>query len=120
MNAAEKARRIADLLDQKKAIDVKVLDISDITVIADYFIICSGTSSTQVKALTDEVEEKMAEAGSPCLKKEGKQGNQWILMDFGDVVVHIFQEETRSFYDLEKLWSDAREVAPEPAGDATR
>lgn len=110
MDSTEKMRNIVRILDNKKAVDIKVLDIGGISIIADYFVICNGTSTTQVRALTDEVEEKMEELGETLLKKEGKQGYNWILMDYGDVVVHIFHEETRDFYSLEKLWSDADEV----------
>lgn len=110
MTAEEKMKRIVAALSDKKAKDIKVLNISGITIIADYFVICSGSSTTQVKALTDEVEFKLEEAGVPCGKKEGKQGYSWMLMDYNDVVVHIFHDEMRSFYALEKLWADAENV----------
>ncbi len=110
MDARQKMETIVKVLDNKKAVDIRVLDISGITIIADYFVLCSGRSTTQVKALTDEVEFQLDEAGVPCQKKEGKQGYNWMLMDYGDVVVHIFHEETREFYALEKLWADADEV----------
>lgn len=95
-----------EILDSKKARDIDVIDISGISVLADYFIICSGTSSTHIKALADELEEKMSEAGYQCLRKEGYDSAGWILLDYGDIVVHIFREEERGFYKLERLWSD--------------
>ncbi|MBQ4515368.1 MAG: ribosome silencing factor [Clostridia bacterium] len=110
MTATEKMQLITKTLDDKKADDIRVLSVGDLTILADYFIICSAQSTTQVKALADNVEEKMDEAGESLLKKEGKQGLNWILMDYGDVICHIFYQETRDFYALEKLWADAQEV----------
>ncbi len=110
MTAAEKMQLITKTLDSKKADDIRVLSVGDLTILADYFVICSAQSTTQVKALADNVEEKMDEAGEELLKKEGKQGLNWILMDYGDVICHIFYQETRDFYGLEKLWADAEEV----------
>ena len=110
MTAAEKMKKIAAVLDGKKADDIRILQISDLTILADYFLICSAPSTTQVKALADAVEEEMERAGEPPLKKEGKQGHNWILMDYGDVICHIFYQETRDFYSLEKLWADAKEL----------
>lgn len=100
------AQKIVEILEGKKAKDVKSLDISEITIITDYFVICSGTSSTHIKALADEVEEKMKEMNVELLRKEGYASARWILLDFNDVVVHIFHEEEREFYNLERLWSD--------------
>lgn len=110
MTAKEKMETIVDVLDSKKADDIRVLSVSDLTILADYFIICSAQSTTQVKALADSVEEKLDELGEPLVKKEGKQGLNWILMDYGDVICHVFYQETREFYALEKLWADAEEV----------
>lgn len=100
------AEKIAEVLQDKKAKDVKSIDISEITVIADYFVICSGTSTTHIKALADEVEEKMEKLNVQMLRKEGYNSARWILLDFNYVVVHIFHEEDREFYNLERLWSD--------------
>jgi ribosome-associated protein len=110
MTSAEKMQLIVKTLDDKKAEDIRVLSLGGLTILADYFVICSAQSTTQVKALSDNVEEKMDEAGEPLVKKEGKQGLNWILMDYGDVICHIFYQETRDFYALEKLWADAEEV----------
>lgn len=110
MTALEKAACAANVLDRKKADDIRVLGVSDLTILADYFIICSAPSTTQVKALADALEEEMDKQGESLLKKEGKQGLNWILMDYGDVIVHIFYQETRDFYGMERLWADAREI----------
>ncbi|MBQ4518385.1 MAG: ribosome silencing factor [Clostridia bacterium] len=110
MTAKEKMELAVRHLDSKKAKDIKVLEVTGLTLLADYFVICSATSTTQVKALGDTLEEKLELAGEPLLKKEGKQGMQWVLMDYSDVIVHIFYQETREFYGLEKLWADAREI----------
>ena len=94
----------------KKAINPVLLDIKDISVICDYFIICSGNSTTQVKALAEHIETKLKEEGLPVNRREGLQDAHWILLDYGSVVVHIFLEEDRHFYNLERLWSDAKVV----------
>ena len=94
-------------LDKHKAEDIKVIGVTELTSIADYFVIASGTSTTQVKALSDYVEEELGQAGQKPLRVEGYAASNWILMDYGTVVVHIFQAETRGFYDLERLWKDA-------------
>ena len=100
----------AKALDDKNAKDIKVLDTSAQTVLADYFVICNGTSSTHIKALVDEVDRQLSEAGEPPLKREGMRSDIWVLMDFGCVIVHIFTDEARKFYNLERLWSDSAEV----------
>lgn len=114
-------RTIADtaygILEDKKARDIEVIDISEVSILADYFIICSGTSTTHIKTLADELESKMAEAGYNLIHMEGYQTARWILLDFGQLVVHIFNEEDRSFYNLERLWSDGRLRTP---GDLER
>ena len=97
-------------LDGKKGKDIKVLHTADQTTLADYFIICSGTSNTQVRALADAVEEAMSGAGVEPHHIEGHRGGQWTLMDYSSVVVHVFTEEGREFYSLERLWSDADPV----------
>jgi ribosome-associated protein len=85
-----------------------VIDISEVSILTDYFIICSGTSTTHIRTLADELEFKMAESGYNMLHKEGYNSARWILLDFGEVVAHIFHEEDRSFYSLERLWSDGK------------
>lgn len=97
-------------LDEKKAGNIKLLKTDKQTVLADYFVICNGTSSTHIKALEDIADAKMTEAGEPPLRREGHRSGSWVLLDFGCVVVHIFTEEARKFYDLERLWSDSEEV----------
>lgn len=98
--------RIVGILESKKAKDISVINISEISVLADYFIICSGTSVTHIRTLADELEDKMKEAGHNLHHKEGYNSSRWVLMDYGDIVVHIFHEEDRNFYNLERLWSD--------------
>ena len=116
----KKAVRIASILDAKKARDVTILYVHDQTVIADFFVIAHGTSSTQVKALCDEVEFRMSEDGTPCTSIQGRDGTNWIVMDYDDVLVHVFLKDARSYYNLEKLWADAERVefVPEPLPDA--
>ena len=97
-------------LDSKKAQDIKVLKTTDVTIIADYFVICTASSTTQIKTLSDEVEKILEENGESALHKEGFRGGGWVVLDFGCVIVHIFMDETRKFYNLERLWSDAQEV----------
>ena len=99
-------------LEDKKAKDVKILKTAEHTVLADYFVICNGSSSTHIKALVDEVDKQLSEAGEPPIRREGLRSDIWVLMDFGSVIVHICTDEARKFYDLERLWSDAEAVAP--------
>jgi ribosome-associated protein len=103
----EAAMLAAKVLIEKKAEDVVVLDISSISVLADYFVIATGKSSIHVKALSDEVEEKLLESGCRIRGKEGYEEARWVLIDFFDVIVHVFDEDSRDYYDLERLWSDA-------------
>ena len=100
----------ARALESKKANDVKVLRTTELTVLADYFVICNGTSSTHIKALVDEVDKQLSEAGEPPVRREGLRSDIWVLMDFGCVIVHVFTDEARRFYDLERLWSDSEVV----------
>jgi ribosome-associated protein len=95
----------------KKAKDIRILNVGDISPITDFFVICSGTSTTQVKAIADEIEDKMAELGLEVHHKEGYQFARWVLLDFGSVIAHVFYEEDREFYALERLWSDAVSVS---------
>lgn len=98
-----------DALADKKGEDIKVIDISQISVIADCFIIATGNSDSQVQALVDHVDEKMHKAGFSLKQQEGK-GGAWVLMDYGDIIVHVFDKEGRSFYNLERVWGDGTEI----------
>ena len=97
-------------LDSRKALDIKVLHTEELTTLADYFVLCTATSNTQIRALSEACEEAMEKAGESVHHIEGRQGGAWTLMDFSSVVVHIFTEEAREFYDLEHLWGDAHQV----------
>ena len=99
-----------EALKEKKGYDVKVIDISEISILADYFIIANGSNANQVQAMVDNVEEQMYKAGFDDPKVEGYNNASWILLDYNDVVLHIFDEESRSFYNLERLWRDGKEV----------
>lgn len=100
-------------IDSKLGENIKVIKIDELTIIADYFIIANGNSNTQVKAIADEVEFKLSEAGLEPHRTEGYQGASWIVLDYVDVVVHIFHKDTRDFYDLERLWQDGKEIPAE-------
>lgn len=99
-------------LDSKKAIDIKILDIEKITPVADYFVIASGSSDSQIEAMMDAVDEAMTKAGYQMKHQEGFKRGGWVLLDYGSVVVHIFDTENRQFYDLERIWKDAGTVDP--------
>jgi len=107
LNTEEFSKRIAKLILSKKGYNIKILDLRDLTPISDYFIIASADSHIQVKAIADEVDDKLREHGIKCYFKEGYDTANWILLDYFDVVVHIFKTESREFYNLEKLWGDA-------------
>lgn len=110
LTSREIAAIAAKALDDKKAKDVLVLKTAEQTVIADYFVICNGSSAPHVKALVDEVDKQLSEAGEPPMRREGLRSDIWVLMDFGCVLVHIFTDEARQFYNLERLWSDAQVI----------
>ena len=95
-------------LEDKKAQDIKVIDIRDVTVIADYFLIADGSNPNQVQAMVDNVEEMLAKAGYECRQIEGSGNGGWVLMDYGDIIVHAFSKEDRLFYDLERIWRDGK------------
>ncbi len=97
-------------LDEKKAEDIKIIDISDISVLADYFVIANGTNDSQVRALVDNVEDKLAEAGYHAKQREGHGLGSWVLLDFGEIIVHVFDRENRLFYDLERIWRDGKYI----------
>ena len=110
LSAREVALAVTKALDEKKGIDIKLLRIEKISSLADYFVICTGTVNTHVKTLCDYAEYTMEQLGEPMLGREGHRGNNWELLDFGSVVVHVFTDEARKFYDLERLWADAEFV----------
>ena len=101
---------LAKALDSKKGEDIKVLKTEELTTLADYFVLCTAGSSTQVKAMSDACEEAMEKNGEQAHHIEGHRGGTWLLMDFSSVVVHVFTDEARKFYDLERLWADAQEI----------
>ncbi len=107
------ARLTFTALDEKKAEDIKVIEIGDITIIADYFIIANGTNSSQVQALVDNVQQVLSKHGYEPKRIEGVRTASWILLDYGDVVVHIFSKEDRLFYDLERIWRDGKIISRE-------
>ena len=110
MESYELAVLLARALDSKKGGDIKVLKTEGVTTLADYFVICTATSNTQVKAMSDACEETAEKNGERAHHIEGHRGGTWLLMDFSAVVVHVFTDEARKFYDLERLWSDATPV----------
>ena len=110
MTSLELAKKAAAILDDKKADKINVIKIEDISTIADYFVIANGTSSTHVRSLADELEEKLKEEGVDPTRVEGYRSNSWILLDYSSVVVHVFTGEAREFYDLDRLWADGSKV----------
>lgn len=110
LTAIEKVHAVASMLDNKKARDITAIEIKDLTTIGDYFVIASGSSNTQVKALCDTVEEGMTALGFEPLRKEGYQSAMWVVLDYTDVIIHIFSKEAREFYSLERLWADAPKI----------
>ena len=110
MSPEEIKNAICKELDERKAVDITVLNVEHLTVIADYFVICTARSNKQVKALAEYVEEKMEELGVPVLRSDGVREGKWAVLDFGSVIVHVFNDDTRMFYCLEKLWSDGNNV----------
>ena len=110
MTSYESAMLLANTLDGKKGEEIKVLKTEGLTTLADYFVICTATSTTQIKAMSDACEEAMEKNGERGHHIEGHRGGTWLLMDFSAVVVHIFMDEARKFYDLERLWGDAEEI----------
>lgn len=110
MTQKEILTTIVKALDSKKAEDIEAIGIKDLTIIADYFVIATGTSTTHAKSLADEVEYKLKEQGVIPTRTEGYAGANWILLDYADIVVHIFYKETRTYYTLERLWADGEKV----------
>ena len=110
MTSLEKAKAIVKVINERNGKDIKLIEIGELSSLGDYFIIASANSTTQVKAISEDVEDEMTKLGYEPNRVEGRQTAQWILMDYYDVMVHIFQEESRNFYNLERLWADAPTV----------
>ena len=110
LSTKEVAYAVTRALDSKKGMDIKLLKIDRVSTLADYFLICTGTSSTHVKTLCDFAEYTLEQLGEKLLGREGHRGNSWELLDYGSIVVHVFTDEARKFYDLERLWADAEQV----------
>ena len=110
MESREMAKLAVKALEDKKGEEIRVIDISDVSVLADYFIIANGSNANQVQALCDNVTEVLGRAGVHCRQVEGYETANWILLDFGDVIVHVFDKENRLFYDLERIWRDGKLV----------
>ena len=104
------AYEVTKALDEKKGLDIKLLKIDRVSSLADYFLICTSTSNTHVKTLCDYAEFTLENLGETMLSREGHRGNAWELLDYGTIVVHVFTEEARKFYDLERLWADAEQI----------
>lgn len=104
------AKLAYEALEDRKGEDIKVIDISQISVLADYFIIANGSNDNQVKALVDSVEEKLGKAGYEAKQREGYGLGSWVLLDFGEIIVHVFDKENRLFYDLERIWRDGKTI----------
>lgn len=118
LSPRELAMLAASAADDKRAFDIRIMDMRDVMGITDYFVICSGGSDRQVRRIHDAIVEKLSEHGVKPARSEGERSGRWILLDYLDLVVHIFREEERAFYDLEHLWQDAEYVEwsePEPA-----
>ena len=115
LTSYEMAIQLAKALDSKKGQDIKVLKTEELTTLADYFVLCTATSNTQIKAMSDACEEAMEKQGEQAHHIAGHRGGTWLLMDFSAVVVHVFTDEARKFYDLERLWGDAEEIDLEQA-----
>lgn len=114
MNQSKEMTRIAyNALSDKMGEDIKIIDITEVSVLADYFIIANGSSDSQVNALVDNVEEELHKAGYPLRQREGKASGNWVLLDFGDIIVHVFDKENRLFYDLERIWKDGKDISIE-------
>ena len=109
MNESKKMALLAvEALEDKKAEDITIIDISEVSVLADYFIIADGSNRNQVQAMADNVDEVLGKAGYQCKQTEGYSSANWILLDYGDIVIHLFDEENRLFYDLERIWRDGK------------
>ena len=112
-NSNKLARIAIGALEDKKAADIRIIDISDVSVIADYMIIAGGNNVPQIQALADAVSETLGRAGCPVRQTEGYDAAGWVLLDFGDIIVHIFDSKNRLLYDLERIWRDGRQIDPD-------
>jgi ribosome-associated protein len=110
-NSKEMAKIACKALEDKKAEDIRVIDISEVSVIADYFIIADGSNPNQLQAMQEAVDEALYKAGYTVRQVEGNQRSSWILMDYNDIIVHIFSKEDRMFYDLERIWRDGKQIS---------
>ena len=110
LSPKEIAYAVTKALDEKKGMNIKLLKIDKVSSLADYFLICTGTSNTHVRTLCDYAEYTLEQLGEPMLGREGHRGNSWELLDYGTIVVHVFTEEARQFYSLERLWADAEQI----------
>lgn len=110
MESSKLAKIAYEALSDKKGEDIKVINISEVSVLADYFIIANGNSDSQVRALVENVEEELDKVGCPVKQREGNGNGGWVLLDFGDIIVHVFDKENRLFYDLERIWRDGKTV----------
>ncbi|RJP59198.1 MAG: ribosome silencing factor [Ignavibacteriales bacterium] len=110
MDSLQFAKEIADIILTKKGFSIKILDLKKLSAFADYFVICSASSDTQVKAISDAIEKELRDRGIKTYHREGYEALNWVLLDYFDVVVHIFKTEARDFYNLEKLWGDAKVI----------
>ena len=114
MDQAKEMAKIAfEALEDKKGENVCAIDISSVSVLADYFVIANGNSDSQVNALVDNVEEELHKAGYSLVQREGNASGRWVLLDFGDIIVHVFDRENRQFYNLERIWKDGRHISIE-------
>ena len=113
MDSKKFADKISNLIFNKKGYDVRIIDLQNIASFTDYFVICSADSDTQVKAISDEIDKNLRDEGIKCWHKEGLTALSWVLMDYVDVVVHVFKKEARDFYNIEKLWGDASSIEVE-------
>ncbi|MBR3367891.1 MAG: ribosome silencing factor [Lachnospiraceae bacterium] len=112
-NSTRLARIAIDALESKKAVDVRIIDISEVSVLADYMIIAGGNNTPQIQALADAVTEAIEKAGTPIRQTEGYDAGNWVLLDFGDIIVHVFDAQNRLLYDLERIWRDGKQIDPE-------
>jgi len=110
MDSKEMTKLAIKALEDRKGLDIRVIDISEVSTLGDYFIIASGTNRNQIQAMTDNVDQTLGKAGVPAKNIEGYDSAKWVLMDFGDIIVHIFDSENRLFYDLERIWKDGKEI----------
>lgn len=112
-DSREMTKLVIEALEDRKAVDIRVIDISEVSVLADYFVIAGGTNRSQIQALADSVQEKLGRAGHDIKQIEGYDAANWVLLDYGDVIVHIFDQKNRLLYDLERIWRDGKEVDPQ-------